>query len=122
MPHHTDFLARRDFIRKSAFAGLGAGLLPFARAMSAEGAQNRVRRYVALGKTDIKMSDISFGSSRLGSDEEDLVLHALDLGINYFDTAESYSLGGIGDHHRPRAQGQTRQGLHCVENARGPER
>lgn len=93
MPHHTDFLARRDFIRKGAFAGLGAGLLPFARAMSADAAQNRVRRYVALGNTDIRMSDISFGSSRLGSDEEDLVLHALDSGINYFDTAESYSWG-----------------------------
>lgn len=91
MPHHTDFIPRRDFIRKSAFAGLGAGLLPFARA--AESAQNRVRRYVPLGKTDIKMSDISFGSSRLGSDEEDLVRHALDLGVNYFDTAESYSWG-----------------------------
>ncbi|MDE0332533.1 MAG: aldo/keto reductase, partial [Nitrospinae bacterium] len=93
MPHHTDSLPRRDFIRKSAFAGLGAGLLPLAKAMNADAAQNRVRRYVALGKTDIKMSDISFGSSRLGSDEEDLVLHALDLGINYFDTAESYSWG-----------------------------
>ncbi|MCY3822395.1 MAG: aldo/keto reductase [Nitrospinae bacterium] len=93
MSLHTDFLARRDFIRKGAFAGLGAGLLPFARAMNADAAQNRVRRYVTLGKTDIKMSDISFGSSRLGSDEEDLVLHALDLGINYFDTAESYSWG-----------------------------
>lgn len=91
MPHHTDFIPRRDFIRKGAFAGLGAGLLPFARA--AESAQNRVRRYVTLGTTDIKMSDISFGSSRLGSDEEDLVLHALDSGINYFDTAESYSWG-----------------------------
>ncbi len=91
MPRHTDFIPRRDFIRNSAFAGLGAGLLPFARA--AESAQNRVRRYVPLGTTDIKMSDISFGSSRLGSDEEDLVRHALDLGINYFDTAESYSWG-----------------------------
>ena len=93
MPNHTDFLARRDFIRKGAFAGLGAGLLPFAGAMDSDAAQNRVRRYVTLGNTDIKMSDISFGSSRLGSDEEDLVLHALDLGVNYFDTAESYSWG-----------------------------
>ena len=93
MPHHTDFIPRRDFIRKGAFAGLGAGLLPFARTMNAEGASNRVRRYVTLGTTDIKMSDISFGSSRLGSDEENLVRHALDLGVNYFDTAESYSWG-----------------------------
>ena len=93
MPHHSDFLPRRDFIRKSAFAGLGAGLLPLARAMDSDAAQNRVRRYVTLGKTDIKMSDISFGGSRLGAGEEDLVLHALDSGINYFDTAESYSWG-----------------------------
>ena len=93
MPRHTDFIPRRDFIRNSAFAGLGAGLLPFTRAVNADAAQNRVRRYVTLGTTDIKMSDISFGSSRLGSDEEDLVRHALDLGINYFDTAESYSWG-----------------------------
>ncbi len=91
MSERSKLLPRRDFLKKSAFAGVGAGLLPLARTAGA--AQNRVRRYVRLGKTDITMSDVSFGGSRLGAGEEDLVLHALDSGINYFDTAESYTGG-----------------------------
>src|SRR5262245_33060036 len=43
----------------------------------------------------MKISDVSFGGSRLRGDE-DLVQHALDRGINYFDTAESYT-GGISE-------------------------
>ena len=94
MTANPEFLPRRDFLKKSAAAGLGVGLLPLAQAVpDAAAAQNRVRRYVALGKTDIRMSDISFGGSRLGAGEEELVHHALDLGINYFDTAESYTGG-----------------------------
>jgi aryl-alcohol dehydrogenase-like predicted oxidoreductase len=38
---------------------------------------------------------VSFGSSRL-RDDEDLVRHAFDRGINYFDTAESYT-GGVSE-------------------------
>ena len=91
MPQNPDSLPRRDFIRKCAFAGLGAGLLPLAA--GADGSPRRVRRYVPLGETDIRMSDISFGGSRLGAGEESLVHHALDSGINYFDTAESYAWG-----------------------------
>jgi len=53
----------------------------------------QVRRYSALGRTGLKISDISFGASRLGTGEEDLVRHALDLGINYFDSAETYTGG-----------------------------
>jgi hypothetical protein len=41
----------------------------------------------------MKMSDISFGASRLGAGEENLVRHAFDRGVNYFDTAESYTGG-----------------------------
>jgi hypothetical protein len=39
------------------------------------------------------VSDISFGGSQLGAGEKDTVRHALDQGINYFDTAESYRGG-----------------------------
>ena len=42
----------------------------------------------------MKISDISFGASRLRSDE-DLVRHAFERGINYFDTAESYTGGRV---------------------------
>ena len=56
-------------------------------------AKPAVREYVRLGKTELKIADIAFGSSRLRDGEEHLVHHALDQGINYFDTAESYTSG-----------------------------
>lgn len=85
-------LGRREFLRRTALAGLGAGVLGLVPS-APEAAPPRVRRYNPLGKTGLKISDISFGGSRLGSGEERVVLHALDRGINYFDTAESYTGG-----------------------------
>jgi uncharacterized protein len=41
----------------------------------------------------MRVSDISFGASRLGAGEGDLVRHAFDQGINYFDSADSYRGG-----------------------------
>lgn len=52
-----------------------------------------VKSYGELGKTGLKISDISFGSSRLRTGEERLVDHAIDRGVNYIDTAESYTSG-----------------------------
>jgi len=47
--------------------------------------------YRSLGKTGLKVSALSFGVMRL---TEPAVLHeALDLGINYFDTAHTYQNG-----------------------------
>lgn len=87
--------SRREFIKSTAIAGLGAGLLPMLGADRADGAipPAQVRRYAPLGRTGMKISDISFGASRLRAGEENLVLHALDRGINYFDSAETYSGG-----------------------------
>ena len=39
------------------------------------------------------ISDISFGADRLSLGQDDLVHHALDCGINYFDTADDYRGG-----------------------------
>src|SRR6266568_749727 len=90
----TERLSRRRFLRWSALASLGMGLCPWtSRAQRLPQAKAEVRRYVPLGNTGIKMSDISFGASRLGAGEENLVQHACDRGINYFDTAESYNGG-----------------------------
>ena len=50
-----------------------------------------IKRYVKLGKTGLEISEIGFGSSSLQS--EGLVSHALDRGVTYFDTAESYRFG-----------------------------
>jgi uncharacterized protein len=85
---------RREFLKRGALAGIGVGLMAIAsEAGAAIGPPTRVRRYVPLGKTGLKISDISFGSSRLRLGQEDLVNHAFDSGINYFDTAADYAGG-----------------------------
>ncbi|MEM9742547.1 MAG: aldo/keto reductase [Pseudomonadota bacterium] len=83
---------RRTFLKQSALssgalatAGMGQAATPTAR--------STVRTYRRLGRTDLEISDISFGSSRLRRGQEDVVRHALELGVNYFDTAESYGQG-----------------------------
>jgi predicted aldo/keto reductase-like oxidoreductase len=88
-------LDRREFLKRGALAGLGVGLLPLASAAASAAAAQppRVRAYRMLGRTGLRISDISFGGSRLVTGQEDLVRRAFDLGINYFDTAETYTDG-----------------------------
>ena len=79
---------RRRFLGVGAGAAAGlAGLAPEA----GRAATPRIRRYVTLGNTGLRISDISFGSSR--SADPRLVRHAAQRGITYFDTAESYRGG-----------------------------
>jgi predicted aldo/keto reductase-like oxidoreductase len=71
------------------------GLAPLARAALLDAGPPRVRGFRELGNTGMKISDVSFGGSRLRGDEH-LVRHAFDCGINYFDTAEGYT-GGVSE-------------------------
>jgi uncharacterized protein len=94
--HPASFaLDRREFLKTGALASLGVGLLSVASEVRAaiNPTRPRVQRYVPLGSTGLKISDISFGSSRLHTGQEDLVRHAFDLGINYFDSASDYTDG-----------------------------
>jgi len=75
---------RRKFLKTSAALSAAAPASVFAD--SAE-----IKHYVELGKTGLKISEIGFGSSSL--QDETLVSHALDRGVTYFDTAESYRFG-----------------------------
>jgi len=90
-------ISRRSLLAASAAGGLATAIptVQFANAAqaapaSAPAAGGRVQNYVELGKTGLKISDVSFGSSRLREGEERLVHHALERGVNYIDTAESY--------------------------------
>jgi predicted aldo/keto reductase-like oxidoreductase len=83
---------RREFLRRSAVAGAGIGLLPRLAAAGLPEGPPRVRRYVELGRTGLRLPDIGFGASRLTGDEA-LVRHALDRGITHFDTAKGYARG-----------------------------
>jgi predicted aldo/keto reductase-like oxidoreductase len=74
---------------------VGVGLLPLAEAGAAveRAGPPQVRRYATLGRTGLRISDISFGGSRLHTGQEEIVLHAYERGINYFDSAETYTDG-----------------------------
>ncbi|MEM7017695.1 MAG: aldo/keto reductase [Pseudomonadota bacterium] len=89
--------SRRQFLKLTAVAGASAGLSTNTSRADTSGNSAketpRVRTYRTLGRTGLKVSDISFGSSRLREGEEALVHHALDRGINYFDSAYGYTGG-----------------------------
>lgn len=95
MEHHETpgrgRVGRRDVLKLGALGGAAISGLHTAQAAGA--ADARIQRYVKLGRTGLEIADITFGSSRLRTGEEDLVLYALDRGINYFDTAEGYGGG-----------------------------
>ncbi|MDG2278267.1 MAG: aldo/keto reductase [Pseudomonadales bacterium] len=87
---------RRNFLKTSAL--LGAASVMTTNALSArELAQQKgaegVQSYRRLGRTELMISDISFGTSRLRTGQEHLIDHALDRGVNYIDTAEGYTGG-----------------------------
>ncbi|HXJ81650.1 MAG TPA: aldo/keto reductase [Candidatus Methylomirabilis sp.] len=86
-------LGRRTLLQGGALAGLGLTALPLRVWAQSGRPTGQVQRYTVLGRTGLRVSDISFGGSRLGAGEGDVVRHALDRGINYFDTADSYRGG-----------------------------
>ena len=93
---HDAGIERRTFLQQVALGGAAVGAASGLGAVAPHvleaGADSAVKGHRQLGSTDIRMSDISFGGSRLRGDVE-LVNYALDRGINYFDTAESYTGG-----------------------------
>jgi len=54
-------------------------------------ARPRIREYRTLGRTGVKVSDVSFGAGNLNTAA--VLAAALDAGINYVDTAEHYENG-----------------------------
>jgi len=79
-------MKRRDFLKASVMAGALAAISP----LQARAGKDKpvIKRYQEIGKTGLKMSDISFGTGGLPSSS--MVLRAIDRGINYFDTAPDY--------------------------------
>jgi len=84
----TPGLLRRELLKAGAVGA--AGLLGPGAAVAAD-SEPRVRRYAALGRTGMKISDISFGSSRMRDPKP--VRYAYERGVNYFDSAEGYKGG-----------------------------
>lgn len=106
---------RRSLLRLGAVAGLASGLAAAPAAVGAASLESPgVRKYVRLGRTGFKVSDVSFGSFPLQPGDERVVHHAMDQGINYFDTAEGYN-DGMSEQVIGRAlKGGRRQQVHIA--------
>jgi aryl-alcohol dehydrogenase-like predicted oxidoreductase len=86
---------RRNFVTAmtSGLFGLGVskhlGAKPLHRASGPqEAATPKIRKYRDLGKTGLKVPDVSFGAISLF--EPNVLRYACECGVTYFDTAESY--------------------------------
>jgi hypothetical protein len=95
-PHPRSPLTRRGFLGTALGAVPAAALLgqearPQAPAQATAAAPSRIKEYRTLGRTDFKISDISFGAGPLNN--ANVLTAALDRGINYIDTAEHYENG-----------------------------
>ncbi len=84
---------RRQFLKRAVAAGVSSSLPSTAAGREPKSTGNTVQAYRELGRTGLEISDISFGTSRLRPGQEDLIHHALDRGINYFDSAYGYGGG-----------------------------
>lgn len=79
-------MKRRDFLKTSVLATAALASTPLAAEAKKE--KPKIKAYRDLGKTGLKISDISLGTGRLPSPS--MVLRAIDRGINYMDTAPDY--------------------------------
>jgi predicted aldo/keto reductase-like oxidoreductase len=89
------YTSRRAFLKQMALGSAVVGAAPALATMPPtvqHAAVPTIKAYKRLGTTDISLADISFGGSHLRHDTA-LIQHALARGINYFDTAESYTGG-----------------------------
>jgi len=85
---------RRDFLKTGALGLAGSSLLAGCagsrRATEPRpAADSGVKKYNTLGRTGLKVSDVSLG----GACEKPVLRYALDRGINLYDTAEQYHGG-----------------------------
>lgn len=91
-------MLRRDFITTAAASALsGAGLTGTQAAAAASNEEWRNRQagmtYRRLGRTGYMISSMGLGGDDIAPDNNDFVLWAMDMGVNYFDTAMGYNGG-----------------------------
>ncbi len=87
-------ISRRKFLRNSLAAAAGTGMIgrpSWPAQDTGDSVKPRIKEYRMLGRTGFKVSDISFGAGNLTN--ANVLEAALDMGINYIDTAEHYARG-----------------------------
>lgn len=84
-------ISRREFLRRAAAGAafsVGATSAGIPHVFAAPAANAGGMKYHTLGRTGLKVSELSMGGGRVP-----VVHRALDLGVNYLDTAPSYGEG-----------------------------
>jgi len=86
---------RRNFLTAFSSGVLGLGLSKHTKAKTKRPGsfqsgsdELKIKKYNPLGNTGLKVSDVSCGA--ISFFEPTVLRYAYDLGVNYFDTAESY--------------------------------
>ena len=83
---------RRNFLKTGLAGALGAPLLSFkADGLETKPDEFKIKEYRRLGRTNFEVSDISMGAGGLTNPA--VMKAALDMGVNYIDTAEHYARG-----------------------------
>ena len=92
-------VSRRGFLGAALTAVPAAGLLAkdavsqaAAAPVQAAPEASKIKEYRTLGRTGFKVSDVSFGAGPLNN--ANVLMAAIDRGMNYIDTAEHYERGG----------------------------
>ena len=85
-------LNRRTFIQKLGAGAVGIGMATALPEVLRAGVRNGMR-YRTLGRTGLKVSEITLGADFINSDKANIVHEALSQGINYIDTAWGYGQG-----------------------------
>ncbi len=82
--------SRRSFLKSGALAAGVAAAPWIVRAQMGSGPPSRIQpmKYRTLGRTELKVSEIGFGGYPVK--DPTVVEYALEMGINYFDTAPCY--------------------------------
>ncbi len=93
-------LSRRRFLKTTGMAVVGGGVVSGSSAFGEAGGERpgeqeeqelRIRAHRTLGRTGFQVSDIGLGTA--SSTNSNVLAVALDMGINYLDTAEVYMNG-----------------------------
>ena len=84
-------LSRREFVRTTLAGGLALALPSLKKDEAEQAKKPGAVQYRTLGRTGLRVSVVGFGAMR--TSDPNVIHHALDLGVNYIDTACCYMDG-----------------------------
>ena len=111
-------MGRRKFMKNisSAFLGVVTGRFWDGNLSFAKAEKSPTLEYRTLGKTGMKVTVVSMGV--MNCTDPSVIHRAFDLGINFYDTAPSYTRGTNEEMVGNGLKGQTRKGVHSDKSPR----